>query len=70
MRPQLHRQIWSFDSRYIRVEALDDAGQPLGYVYFVPRTHPLSAKRQLSPLSFIHEVCRVAVSLWFGAAAV
>jgi hypothetical protein len=38
MRTKFSRQIWAFDPHYIRVEALDDAGQPLGYVYFVQRS--------------------------------
>ena len=48
MRTKFSRQIWAFDPRYTRVEALDDAGQPLGYVYFVPRTHRRSAEQQPS----------------------
>ncbi len=45
MRTKLSRQIWAFDPHYIRVEALDDAGQPLGYVYFVRRTHRQQAEQ-------------------------
>ena len=38
MRTRFSRQLWAFDPNYTRVEALDDAGQPLGYVYFVKRS--------------------------------
>ena len=31
------RQPWGFNPNWTRVEALDDRGCPLGYVYFVPR---------------------------------
>lgn len=52
MQTRFCRQTWGFDSNYIRVEALDDQGSPLGYVYFVPRacrfTNPARAKQALA----------------------
>jgi hypothetical protein len=44
MQTQFRRQAWGYDSNYIRVEALDDQGLPLGYVYFLPRV-----RRSLNP---------------------
>lgn len=53
MRTQFSRQIWAFDPNYTRVEALDDAGQPLGYVYFVKRTHRQKNAEQPSLLRMV-----------------
>ncbi len=43
MQTQFRRQPWGFDANYQRVEALDDQGRPLGYVFFV--RYPQSSQR-------------------------
>ncbi|WP_254512569.1 hypothetical protein [Anatilimnocola floriformis] len=65
MRAKFSRQIWAFDTNYTRVEALDPAGQPLGYVYFVPRTHRRHSEPQASLFSFVAACVGFA---WLGAA--
>jgi hypothetical protein len=40
MHAQFRRQPWGFDANYQRVEALDDQGRPLGYVFFVRYPQP------------------------------
>lgn len=69
MRTKFSRQTWSFDPNYTRVEALDDAGQPLGYVYFVRRTHRRQRTQQPSILSVVPQFCRQLVVSLFGMAA-
>jgi hypothetical protein len=58
MRTKFSRQTWSFDPNYTRIEALDDAGQPLGYVYFVRRTHRrLETPKVSSLLTLLPQLC-------------
>lgn len=70
MRTKFSRQTWSFDPDYTRVEALDDAGQPLGYVYFVRRTHrPQHTQSPSSLLIAIPHFCRQVVVSLLGTRA-
>jgi hypothetical protein len=67
MQTKFARQTWTFDPNYTRVEALDAEGQPLGYVYFVPRTHRrTSHTAESSLLSVFPETCRQLLVSWFG----
>ena len=36
MQTKFFREPWAFDEQWIRVEAFDDQGRPLGYVFFEP----------------------------------
>ena len=67
MNTKFSRQTWSFDPNYTRVEALDNEGQPLGYVYFVRRTHRRQpGTSETSLLSIFPETCRQLVQSLFG----
>jgi hypothetical protein len=72
MHTKFSRQIWAYDPNYTRVEALDESGQPLGYVYFEPRT---ACRSQARPARFlglrniVPQVCRQVVLNLCGAVA-
>lgn len=69
MHTKFSRQVWAYDPNYTRVEALDEAGQPLGYVYFEPRTMR-RCESSSSLLSTIPQVCRqLLLNLFVGLAS-
>lgn len=39
MDAHFRKTVWNWDPRWIRVEAFDDRGQPLGIVRFEPNAH-------------------------------
>ena len=70
MQTKFARQAWGFDPRWIRVEALDEQDRPLGYVYFVPRSHRPQPRAGLavSRFWFFPQFCRELVLTVFSRA--
>ncbi|HEX4147008.1 MAG TPA: hypothetical protein VHY91_26155 [Pirellulales bacterium] len=51
MQTNLEKTVWELDERWLRVEACDDAGQPLSEVYFEPNEQspsPVAARSSIS----------------------
>lgn len=50
MMAKTRKTIWGFDPNWLRVEHLDDEGQPLGYVTFERRVNPIHPQPQASSM--------------------
>jgi len=67
MQTNLKKTVWELDARWLRVEACDEAGRPLGLIYFEPNDQaplPVAARPSKSRSALLPRVAKRLLGAW------